>query len=220
MGISGGLSRSKIKQVNDLPGDYSFRNGISSSLSLRLNLKSHLFLLSDIEFMQKGYNYNVKNPVSTGSYDAVESYVGYSKNTVQNYVNNGWFLGYQLGNNIYASIYTGVYYSFYLYSKITSINYMYFDPIEHEEIGDPAFPIGYNENSETITDRSQITSNWDLGIASGINLGYRLNENHSFFISARYYHGIFNTSLIEYSSWQVKNFHRSFVVSFGIEFRI
>ncbi len=219
LGFSGGTTISNIKAVNYLPGNYSYKLGIASEFSFKMKFNPHLFILSDIGFLQKGYNFEDESPLKMGSLEISNSYAGIELAVSHYYLNNGWYIGYQFGEKIEVSISAGVYYSYYLFTKIEDWNYMYVDPIDHEIIGDPAIPVGYHENRASKTERNQQVSNWDAGITGCIGLGYKISPEIGIILTGKYNHGLIDTSLIELFD-PTEMYNRSFSILIGIELNI
>lgn len=219
LGFSGGTTFSSIKVENYLAGDYGSSLGLGGELFCVINLNPHVFIMTNVGVLQRGYDYNHETPVTTVNAEMENSYFGIEFKTNHYYLNNDWLVGYQFGNAISVSISGGIFYSYYLSSKLYDRNYVYFDPIEHELIGDPALPIGYSENEMISKGRDQKVSDWDLGIAGCISLGYMINEKFTFHISGKYHHSLYDISEMRILE-EVNIYNRSILTYIGIKVRI
>ncbi len=219
IGFSGGTTISSIKAVNFFPGNYSYRLGFEGEFSFKMIFSPHLFILTDISILQKGYNFKNESLLNMSLTEFQNSYSGIELGVSNRYLNNGWLIGYQFGNKIEVLLSAGAYYSFYLNSKTKDWNYIYVDPEDHEIIGDPAIPVGYHENRSTTIHRNQSISNWDAGICGIISLGYRLNQKYTFRLKGKYNHGLTDSSISE-GLFQAEMYNRSFSILFGLEFKL
>lgn len=128
-------------------------------------------------------------------------------------------MGVGFGEKIFLNLSCGIYYSLYLNSKITYTNTTYFDPSEYDNFGDPAFPIGLTENSDTEVDRKENLNPTDWGIVGQVALGQNLNEK--LILSAGCFVGLKDQVLpLGFLTYSPEHYNRSYIISIGIEMKL
>jgi Outer membrane protein beta-barrel domain len=219
LGILGGNSFSSIIAENYLEGNYSSNLGFGGEVSCAININQHIFIMTNVGLLQRGFVYNYETPVHLLNAVLENSYFGIEFKSDHNYLNNDWLFGFKFGNTISMSLCGGAYYSYYLNTRNYDRNYTYIDPDEAGQISDPAIPLGYSENELYSKNRNQNVSNWDYGIVGGINVGYMINDRFTLQISGRYYYGLHDISEIRFTE-EVSMYNRSIVIFVGIKVRI
>jgi len=219
VGLDGGLTYSNIKEKNDFPGNYGFKTGSSAGLNLELIFSSRISLETHIDFYQNGYNNNDRQVLTLSNYIATKSYLGYDNYVTQNYLSNSWLIGYHIGHRIDFSIYTGLYWSLFLKSNLKAKNYIYTDPVEWAQIGDPAIPQGYKETEVSATLSKELYTNIDLGLVGKIEAGYSINEKFKIICFMNYYKGLTDISK-KVIFKDVENYNISVNLGLGLKMKL
>jgi hypothetical protein len=218
--INGGLTYSNILQKDDPPWDYDYQLGFNSGVSIELELKSNISIMTNICYYQNGYNLNDQDKLHIPDSELSKSYLGYEEKVRLNYFNNSWVAGYSFGKKIEVSIYGGLYWAIFLNGSYKFKNYIFIDYEEWIELGDTALPKGYKETINKGTFNEGYSS-FDFGVTGGIKLAINLNQKFQLFCFPRYNQGIIDiykpisTNLIEN-----QNFNCSFNINLGINMKL
>lgn len=219
--ISSGVSLSNVKTVNEMPETFGIQAGYAGNLSLKWSFVPNLYIETQLGPTINGYYYHYEKLFNTLNYQAETSFLRIQESVKHRNINNNWLLGVGFGEKTFLNLSCGIYYSLYLNSKIIYTNTTYFDPSEYDNFGDPAFPIGLTENSDTEVDRKENISPTDWGIVGQVVLGQNLNEKLKLILSAGCFVGLKDQVLpLGFLTYSPEHYNRSYIISIGIEMKL
>ena len=220
IGINGGLTYSNIIQKNGSAWDYDFKPGFNSGVSVELKLKSNILIVTNICYYQNGYNLKDRDIIRIPDFEFSKSYFGFEEEIRLNYLNNSWLVGYSIGNKVEVSFYAGFYWAIFLNSNYKLKSYIFVDYEEWIELGDTAFPVGYQEFTDKGKNNEGFSS-FDFGLTGGIKLAINLNQKFQLFCFPRYNQGVIDIyKPILTNEIEIKKYNCSFNISLGINMKL
>jgi hypothetical protein len=220
LGFSSGASVSSVKAINGWPGTFHFQPGFACEFMAKKRLIPNFYFETSLGYLQNGYHRKWEDLINAINFQAETSYAGNKSWVKHSYINNDWLVAYEFGNRVSFRVSLGAYYSFYLRSRNTFMSYIFFDPNEYDDFGDSAFPIGYEEHSETNSGRRDYVNNLDYGLLSNIGIGYALNQKINCTLSSKYYYGLADIDQSDLYSRPPEKYNRSFVIKVGFEVKL
>ena len=197
LGLEGGVCFSRIKENSEINESIKFKPGFNVFAFLEYSFNERIFIKTQFGFMQLGHLHeaegNITMPDTSGILKTFENSTAvYSMVMKMNYLVNSWLLGYSFGERVYLKPQFGIYWGLHLNSSSKEISYIYVDPSDHSEIGDPILSIGYNESIFERNYDADKFPMFDYGLRASVTIGYSLNNESEVFILTDYYYGLNN----------------------------
>ena len=94
-GFSSGMTVSKISQTSVFSEYYKNAKGLGSFINIGIRLSPHLYVQTDVGYLQNGRLLKECDPIKTIYYTSTNSYIGFRTLLRQHYIDNSWQIGYQ-----------------------------------------------------------------------------------------------------------------------------
>lgn len=221
LGINGGITYSNVKSSGDFSfGNFDYLAGYTAGLSLETMIKSRFSLVTTIDYLQNGYNQNLRSNIDIPpDFSSVKSYMYNEYQITQQYLTNSWMAGYKIGNKLSVSVYAGAYWGVFIGASAKNYDCIYIDPEEAIEIADPSLSPGYHESTTSKKLPNSLFSSLDFGISSMIRMGYNWNEKYQATLSIGNKTGLTDVSTASMFH-EIDHFNRSFDISLGLKMKL